>query len=95
VNQRLSLAKDGKAHGGKAKVRPGINVSPVISPDGNTLYTVSWTHFSSRNAYLVAQPGVHDVITVDIVWIGIPNSVVVDIAGAVGNERAIHVGIAV
>lgn len=34
--------------------RPGINVAPVISPDGNTLYTVSRAHFSSRNAYLVA-----------------------------------------
>jgi hypothetical protein len=34
--------------------RPGINVGPVISPDGSTLYTVSRAHFSSRNAYLVA-----------------------------------------
>jgi hypothetical protein len=34
--------------------RPGFNVAPVISPDGNTLYTVSRAHFSSRNAYLVA-----------------------------------------
>jgi hypothetical protein len=34
--------------------RPGFNVSPVISPDGHTLYTLSRAHFSSRNAYLVA-----------------------------------------
>jgi hypothetical protein len=33
--------------------RPGINVAPVVSPDG-TIYTVSRAHFSARYGYLVA-----------------------------------------
>ena len=34
--------------------RPALNVAPVISPDGSTLYTVSRAHFRGRNSYLVA-----------------------------------------
>lgn len=34
--------------------RPGLNVAPVISNDGTTVYTVSRAHFTGRAAYLVA-----------------------------------------
>jgi hypothetical protein len=34
--------------------RPGLNVSPAISADGSTLYTVSRAHFRGRAAYLLA-----------------------------------------
>src|SRR5258708_18414751 len=34
--------------------RPALNVAPVISTDGSTLYTVSRAHFRGRNSYLVA-----------------------------------------
>jgi hypothetical protein len=33
--------------------RPGVNVAPVIAPDG-TIYTVSRAHFNQRTTYLVA-----------------------------------------
>jgi hypothetical protein len=34
--------------------RPGLNVAPVISIDGSTVYTVSRAHFTGRASYLVA-----------------------------------------
>jgi hypothetical protein len=34
--------------------RPGLNVAPVISLDGSTVYTVSRAHFWGRDSYLVA-----------------------------------------
>jgi len=34
--------------------RPGLNVSPVISLDGSTVYTVSRAHFWGRASYLLA-----------------------------------------
>jgi hypothetical protein len=34
--------------------RPGLNVAPVISLDGSTVYTVSRAHFTGRTAYLLA-----------------------------------------
>jgi Bacterial Ig-like domain (group 3) len=34
--------------------RPSLNVSPAISADGSTLYTVSRAHFTGRTAYLLA-----------------------------------------
>ncbi|HVI07809.1 MAG TPA: Ig-like domain-containing protein [Candidatus Binatia bacterium] len=34
--------------------RPGLNVAPVISNDGSTLYTVSRAHFRQRASYLLA-----------------------------------------
>mgnify|MGYP002400349495 CR=1 FL=1 len=34
--------------------RPGINVAPAVSVDGQTIYTVSRAHFFSNYAYLVA-----------------------------------------
>jgi len=34
--------------------RPGINVAPAVSADGNTIYTVSRAHFDNMVAYLVA-----------------------------------------
>jgi hypothetical protein len=34
--------------------RPGLNVAPVISLDGSTVYTVSRAHFWGRESYLVA-----------------------------------------
>lgn len=34
--------------------RPGINIAPVISNDGTTVYAVSRAHFTGRAAYVVA-----------------------------------------
>jgi len=34
--------------------RPGLNVAPAIAADGSTLYTLSRSHHSGRDAYLVA-----------------------------------------
>ncbi len=34
--------------------RPGLNVAPVVSSDGNTIYTVSRAHFDNMVSYLVA-----------------------------------------
>jgi hypothetical protein len=34
--------------------RPGLNIAPVISLDGSTLYTVSRAHFWGRESYLLA-----------------------------------------
>lgn len=34
--------------------RPGLNVAPVISNDGSTLYTVARAHFRGRASYLLA-----------------------------------------
>lgn len=34
--------------------RPGLNVTPAVSADGSTLYTVSRAHFRGRNSYLLA-----------------------------------------
>ena len=34
--------------------RPGINVAPAVSADGNTVYTVSRAHFDNLASYLVA-----------------------------------------
>lgn len=34
--------------------RPGLNVAPVISLDGSTVYTVSRAHFWGRESYLLA-----------------------------------------
>jgi hypothetical protein len=34
--------------------RPGINVAPAVSPDGQTIYTVSRAHFVYNRTYIVA-----------------------------------------
>jgi hypothetical protein len=34
--------------------RPGVNVAPVVSNDGQTIYTVSRAHFASDFSYMVA-----------------------------------------
>jgi hypothetical protein len=34
--------------------RPGVNIAPVLSPDGQTVYTVSVAHFAADFGYVVA-----------------------------------------